>query len=374
MPGLSKQQIIAKIRRLFLRREPLNLSAVKRRHPELVERVYALRPFWGWKQALEEAGVDYSNVNVELQDHCTCLICGAEAAILTSHLRGSHGLTPVEYRAEFPGAEIMAETIRAARMRAKAAVPHWEPVWSLEYVLDRLWVFHQRGWSLNNIEIQRRERSMFSFIAHQGLRWDEVLRSLGFDPAAIRKVTVGAHLSKQDVIRRLKGRFRKGLSLAQSRLVHEDLQLLNAARRRFGTYENALLAAGIDPGVVRRRIPRVTQHHLDELKAEMQRVASLHGHERARAALHLKKRYTGLVFNRLENWRLACKRFRIRFEDLATHPYASRQHVIEALRRLPVSPRPSLYSLFRTDRSLGTAVYKFFKSWGAALRAASRRN
>jgi predicted transcriptional regulator len=68
--------------------------------------------------------ISYSEINVELQDHCTCLIYGHEAAILTSHLAGSHQLTPKEYRVEFPGTELMAETIGAARMRAKSPIPH----------------------------------------------------------------------------------------------------------------------------------------------------------------------------------------------------------------------------------------------------------
>lgn len=148
MADQAKQRIIRQIKRLYVKREPLNVSAVRRRHPKLIEVVYAIKPFWGWKQALEDAGIPNSNINVELQDYCTCLICGEEAAILTSHLAGSHQLTPQEYREEFPSADIMAETIRAARVRAKAAISHLEPIWSWEYALDRTWEFYKRGWVL----------------------------------------------------------------------------------------------------------------------------------------------------------------------------------------------------------------------------------
>lgn len=117
MADQAKQRIIRQITRLHVKREPLNASSAKRNHPELVKAVYAIKPFWGWKQALKDAGIPYNKINVELKDYCTCLICGHEAAILTSHLAGSHQLTPQEYREEFPSADIMAESIRVAGMR-----------------------------------------------------------------------------------------------------------------------------------------------------------------------------------------------------------------------------------------------------------------
>jgi hypothetical protein len=38
-------------------------------------------------------GVDYAKINVELEDPCTCPICGAEGTILTTPLLKIHGLT-----------------------------------------------------------------------------------------------------------------------------------------------------------------------------------------------------------------------------------------------------------------------------------------
>ncbi len=75
----TKKEIIREIRQLHSRREPLNISAVKRNHPKLIERVYAMQPFWGWKRALEDAGLDYSKINTELLDYIDCKICGRES-------------------------------------------------------------------------------------------------------------------------------------------------------------------------------------------------------------------------------------------------------------------------------------------------------
>lgn len=53
----AKQKIIRKIRSLYVKREPLNASAAKRNHPELLKAVYGIRRFWGWEQALEDVGM-----------------------------------------------------------------------------------------------------------------------------------------------------------------------------------------------------------------------------------------------------------------------------------------------------------------------------
>jgi hypothetical protein len=366
---LHEKVLIQKIRPLYVGGRPLNLSSVKRHHAKLVAEVYAVRPFWGWKQALKEAGIDYAKINVELEDKATCRICGEEAKILTTHLLKIHQISPEEYRKEYPGAEIMSETLRAGRMRAKAPIPHWEPIWSWEYVLDRAWEFHLRGWPINCQAIQQREQPMFTFINHSGRQWDEVLHALGLDPVMVRKTGVAMHLSQPDIVRLLKKRERDGKLLAISAVSKDDMRLVNAACRRFGSYSKALKAAGFNLDDVRLKIPKVTAKHLAKLKAEMERVASMHGHQRAAAALELKRKYTPMVFNRLGNWRKACRKFGISWEDLATHPYASKEHVIEGLKRW--ASQYNRMSIVREDRSLATAVFKFYGSWAKAERAVS---
>ncbi len=77
----SKGKIIREIQRLHARRAPLNIPAVKRSHRELIERVYAVRPFWGWKRALGDAGLSYAKINIELQDYLDCKICGPQRSV-----------------------------------------------------------------------------------------------------------------------------------------------------------------------------------------------------------------------------------------------------------------------------------------------------
>lgn len=40
-----QSQLIRQMQRIHLKGEPLNITAIKRRHPKLMERVYAVKPY-----------------------------------------------------------------------------------------------------------------------------------------------------------------------------------------------------------------------------------------------------------------------------------------------------------------------------------------
>ena len=149
----AQRVIIREIQRLHARRAPLNISAVKRSHPKLIKQVYAVRPFWGWKRALEDAGLNYKKINVELRDYVGCKICGRDFGGLAYHLINDHNVTPEDYREEYPEAEIVCETVRAvisqSKLRKRSPLPRWEPIWTPEYVLDRMAALHRLNFPLN---------------------------------------------------------------------------------------------------------------------------------------------------------------------------------------------------------------------------------
>ncbi len=366
----NKTPIISEIRRLYRKREPLNISAVKRRHPELIAAVYAMKPFWGWKGALADAGIAYSEIEVELQDHCTCQICGYEAAILTFHLMQVHGTTPADYRKQFPAAEIMSESNCAARLRAKPAIPHWEPVWTWEYVLDRARAFYELGYPVSNRAMALTERPLYSYVWHQGRQWDEVLLGIGLDPKEIRVADVKKPLSKSGVIKALKARFKSGMSMAYSRVAKTDMRLANAAARNFGSFRKAMEAAGFDPKLSLLRVFKVTEEDLEALRLEMLRVASLPWNERPEAARILKESKTYLVFNRLGNWTKACEKFGIDKDLLSPFPYINQDEVVAGIRHWAQRPDASLNVIYAEDRSLASSAFRLFGSWKAAMAAA----
>jgi hypothetical protein len=99
---VQQKRIVDRIRALHRAGTPLNLSAVKRRHPKLLRQVMTLKHFRGWRKALEAAGLSYHKIRMELLDYCTCALCGEKLLVLSSHLWAKHGMTEKQYCRKFP--------------------------------------------------------------------------------------------------------------------------------------------------------------------------------------------------------------------------------------------------------------------------------
>lgn len=252
---LTRQQIIKALRKMHCREEPLNITAVKRYHPELIQAVYAAKPFWGWKQALKDAGLDYANIEVELQATISCALCGKLFRNLASHLKHKHGVDSEEYLMDYPDSDLMCEELRADRtIRQNKFLPHWEPAWSREYILDRVAEFHRQGYSMNYIDIQKVDPQLTGVVDHsfdEGT-WGNVLTMIGMDPLKLRREIGRRHRrypDKKAVIQAIKQRLKKGVRVIPYSFLKgrwREATLLRCGMEYFGSWPNALKAAGLD--------------------------------------------------------------------------------------------------------------------------------
>ena len=286
---LSQQKIIKTIRNIHRRREPLNITAVKRSHPELIQAAYAARPFWGWKQALQDAGIDYAKIKVELQEYITCELCGKYFQNLGNHLILKHKIKPGEYLMDYPDSELQSEILRAAKTKSKNRfLHHWEPVWSREYILDRLAEYHRQGYSVNYIKLYDVDTPLTS-VANRyfggGNGWVKALIAIGLDP---RQLTRKAYLQcrqypdKRSVIQGIKQRVKKGLKINSSSLCknsnakQRDVGLLRSGMEYFGSWNNALKAAGLDSEAIHQALKRKRKYQtrneiINEIRARHKR-------------------------------------------------------------------------------------------------------
>lgn len=267
----AQSAFIREIQRRHQRREPLNISAVKRGHPELIEGVYAVRPFWGWKRALKEAGLDYNQISVELRDYVDCKICGQDLGGLSYHLIKRHQATPQDYRLEYPDAELLSETMRSSLSKltsraGEGTLPHWEAIWTPEYVLDRMAELHRQNYPMNYVALQEHEpRLIRHAVAYFG-SWDEALRRVDLDPGQIRLTPPSWpdqrpwwHADKPAIIVELRRRKAIGETLSETKVVHQKYgsAFVRRARIVFGSWANALRAAGLEPfGGLRSHWPK----------------------------------------------------------------------------------------------------------------------
>lgn len=376
--GLSteQKQIVREIRRLHSRREPLNIPAVKRNHPELIERVYAVRPYWGWKRALEDAGLSYDKINTELLDYVDCKICGKDFGGLSYHLMGDHNMTGEDYRREFTGAEMMSEKARAGPSKPRShkrktyTLPLWETIWTTEYVMDRMAELHRLNYPLNSDWAGKHEVALHGKAILYFGSWDEALQRIGLDPEQIRCAEATAHLTATDVIKRLQNRQKEGLAL-NSRSIHSDnTPLANAIQKYFRSHDRALRAAGFDPKRVRKQRKKYSAAEIGKAVSAARRIARLKGEPHRRAWIRFKRKYFKMVMsNRVGSCMSIAKRAGIPVEQLIWKRFRNREDVIAALHeRVKQGKSVQASTVVKEDLSLRTAVLKYFGSFDEVYR------
>lgn len=256
----TQQKIVGTIQHLHEQGEPLNITAVKRRHPELMKAVYAVKPFWGWKKALEAAGIGYSDIKVELLNYCECEICHAKKKIISFHILFKHDIEMADYRMDYPEADVICEAYRAQHAKMKnTEMPHWEPLWTVEYALDRLWARYEKGMPINCHAIFQNESSaMITLQRHLKFRdtslslYDMVLGKLGLNPEDIRRKPRSLK-SKEEILDVIIKRWNRNLPLNSTGLNkgRNRIQALRrGAARMFGSWKKAIEAAGLDYNLI----------------------------------------------------------------------------------------------------------------------------
>ncbi|MBI3987590.1 MAG: hypothetical protein HY343_11750 [Lentisphaerae bacterium] len=270
----QQRRLIEQLQRLHAAGEPLNITAVKRRHPDLLKAVMAVTPYWGWKRALEDAGIAYTRIKVELLDGIECALCGKWWRQLPNHLKWTHEMQSDEYLMDYPDSDLVCEEIRAREMKKEAkVVPHWEPLWSREYTLDRLAEYHRRGIPIHSSGLKENDNTLMMAATHHAGGWREALTAIDLDPEQITRqgyLQLRRYPDKQSVIEEIRRRQQEGFSLLSRTISkkkersHTYPSLVRRGIEYFGSWPKALRAAGFDPVTVREQVFRKRRHYPDE--------------------------------------------------------------------------------------------------------------
>ncbi|MCI0605267.1 hypothetical protein L0156_19955 [bacterium] len=367
----THREIIRKIRELHQRGEPLNIHAVKRLHPDLLRRVYSVRPFWGWAQAVRAAGLDYRHIRIQLLETVPCQLCGKEFRNLTFHLP-VHEVSTDEYKLSFPDEYLHSESLRSERsdslLSRNPLMEHWEPLWSEEYILERIHEYFRRGIPVNDGFMHARDRAFEGIATKYFGSWDNALRKAGLNPEAIRLQDPRILYDRKDVIRELRKRYRSGKPLNHAAVHSEDARLCNAARRKFGSYSAALAACGMDPSKVRLlHEPYTETDRMNLLEAIRKTAAMPEGRRRAVAICTLRMKYQKTLKRLLPSWRGAAEAAGVKYRaiDLRDHrDFSTQEKVIRALKdRLNAGKSLISYHLKDDDRRLYKAVLEHFPNY-----------
>jgi len=258
--------------------QPLNLHAVARERPDLLELAFAGPTPRGWRRSLMDAGVDPYKIVHEYEKDVQCAVCGISLAVIGTHLQICHDMTGEEYRREF-GAdrETSSESFRASHFggRPIAGIAHWEQLWSRHYVIDWILRLHDEGHDLNFQNLVNVGRPLTAGgLLHFG-SWDAALRAAGLNPDLLRHDPPGRQWTRQLVIDSLRdfAKLKK-----ENRRRQMSISLDMAIRRYFPTRQAACLAAGLKYEEI--TLARFKDEAVVKLVAAIRALEGLKGRER----------------------------------------------------------------------------------------------
>ncbi|MCX6855657.1 MAG: hypothetical protein NTV80_12225, partial [Verrucomicrobia bacterium] len=207
----------------------------------------------GWRRALEKAGINPHETCWEVQDSLRCEICGDSVRQLGNHVAIKHQIKWPDYLAAHPGAEPIPESVRAMSLsKMKTKLPHWEPVISPEYALDRLRGWHDAGYDVNMMNIEKLDGSLSNQLRrfYCGMGHDEMLRRIGLDPTTVRRRMRPEQINRKWVIESIRDRHARNLPLSASTVTageFKNIPLIHHAMTLFPSWEAAVCAADLDP-------------------------------------------------------------------------------------------------------------------------------
>lgn len=358
--GDERRAVVEWIREAHAAGLPLNITAVRRSAPEILAAAFAIRPFWGWRRAIEAAGLSYDRIATELLDFVRCEACGWTRRSLTLHLWKQHGFAAGDYLREYPRAQVHAETMRARLLSSVGFAPHWEPLWSDEYVLDRVSCYGENGASLNVKSVTRDDAALVAMANLRFGSWDEVLRRLGLDPDEVRIVERQKKYSRAELLAAIRARFSSGAPMNAAAVCRESGPIWHASRKLFTSYKKALAAAGLDPGAL-YLLRRFGRAETRRLFARARRVAENRGAGYARELAELHRDCGSFVRQKYGGFRELALRLGVPAQRLMKGGGWNRAAVVEEVRqrhRRGESVSPG--RLHTENKPLYLAVVRYF--------------
>jgi hypothetical protein len=380
----EQQRLVGRILKLHRAGEPLNIHAVRRRHPDLLARVMAVEPYWGWRRALEAAGIAYGDFPEELTETVTCQLCGKVLSALNSHLPRKHGVSAEDYRDEFPDAEIVCERLRVMRSKKQLdageyALPHWERVWSFEYVLDRIARRWELGHPLTSVWTEAHDPNLMHQAFIKGKSWEECLLAAGVDPETTRLIRILRDASDGWLIGQLKKRHAADVPLSETHVRRVQPSFHAEVAGRFGTWSKGLARAGIRPADA-ATVPDPAR--LTQMMGAARAVAALPDERRCSELRAFQARWETFALASLGSWRRVAEDAGVPVDRLhrshMEHVYQSPRALLDEIKRRYRAGIPFHKSAVDNgpdgvrDYAINDAACRFFGTYRKAILAAAK--
>lgn len=241
----SREAIIRELRRR--KNQPLHQGEMEREMPALVLAAY--RYFGNYRKAIEAAGFDYEHIRVRPQHVWN------PRRIVTALRRARHNgndlwhgalkrSEPSLLRAAQRYFGSYHRAAKAAGIEASALRPPPFRRWSGPCVVEELKRMHRERQPLNPTHLRKTRPYLFRVCGRRFGCYRKAVAAAGIEYTSVARI-LHPPMPAEQVISRLQVLFERGKDLRYGSMARCEPRLLEAARRRFGTYRDAVEAAGI---------------------------------------------------------------------------------------------------------------------------------
>ncbi len=245
--------------------------------------------------------------------------------------------------------------------------------WSRERIVEEIRKLHEQGISLHMASVRQIFPSLVATACSKKYfgNWKAAVEAAGFNYDEIIQVK---RWSKERVIEEIRQLYESGNDLRPSAVARLCQTLLMAAKKFFGGWREAVIAAGIDyDSYVRQKRQSRVEQDKEEIVNEILRlyregrVDELSGAWRYHLSLFRKARH------RFGSWKRAIEAAGLNYEEIVQRQKWTREKILAEIRRLYNEGADlSVTAMQRTYPNLVAIAQspRYFGSWRAAVEAA----
>mgnify|MGYP001626209030 CR=1 FL=1 len=245
--------------------------------------------------------------------------------------------------------------------------------WSHERIIEEIRKLHEQGIPLNMASVRRVFPSLVATACSRKYfgSWKAAVEAAGFNYDEILQVK---RWSKERVLEEIRQLHEKGEDLRPSAVARMCQMLLMAARKFFGGWREAVIAAGIDYDayINQKRTSRVEQDKqqiIEEIRRLYQegKIEELSGAWRYHLSLFRKARH------RFGSWRKAIEAAGLNYNEVVQRQKWTPERIIAEIRRLYAEGKDlSITAMQQSYPNLVAIAQspRYFGSWRAAIEAA----
>jgi hypothetical protein len=180
-------------------------------------------------------------------DFVRCRICGDHRRVISGRHLSKHDIDRETYMQEYDLSpdELIAKAFRIIQSSYPAYHPHTKKGW-----IAAMQKVYENDGKIFAKYLQNNHPQLYS----QGVwifgDWDKALRAAGFDPDKMR---LQGLWDRQKIIKKLQNMRDRNLPLYAHYMLKNHTALFSSSRREFGSWNNALRAAGITKQVPKKQ-------------------------------------------------------------------------------------------------------------------------